>query len=89
MIKPVNSYILIKLINEEEITKNGLILGTLNENNVKRGKVIETSDNSIIKNNDIVLFNVNDCEAVNYKQEQYCLVQGSKIFAVINGEENE
>lgn len=88
MIKPVNSYILIKLKEENEITKSGLIIGT-NENNVKKGMVIETSDNSKIKKEDIVLFNVNDSETVNHKHELYYLILDLKVLAIVEGEENE
>jgi co-chaperonin GroES (HSP10) len=86
MIKPINSYILIKVCDEEETTKSGLIISNNNERNIKKGLVVEINSKSELKKGNIIFFNISDTECVNYKKEKYYLIQEDKVLAIIEGE---
>ncbi len=89
MIKPINSYILLKIINEEEITKGGFILSSINENIIKKGLVVEVNTESKLSKRDTILFNINESQTFTYQSEVFYLIPEKQILAVIEGEKNE
>lgn len=90
MIKPLYNNILIKLIEDETITKNGLIIKNNSNDEIKIGliiKVSETINEIFIKENTKILFNINDAQVFFHNNENYILIDYKKILGIIEKED--
>ncbi len=86
MIKPLNNNILIKIKENENITKQGLIIRENKNDDVKIGEIIKISDyikENYLKENSKVIFNTSDTNKFFYNNENYILIDKNKILGVI------
>lgn len=86
MIKPLNNNILIKIKDNENITKQGLIIRENKNEDVKVGEIIKISEcikENNFKENSKVIFNISDSNKFTYENENYILIDQNKILGVI------
>lgn len=82
MIKPLGKRILVQIRKFEETTKNGIILSSSEDKNIKIGEVIE-GNNGDIKKGDKIIINNNSGNEINYKDERYLIVEQDDVLAKI------
>jgi co-chaperonin GroES (HSP10) len=86
MIKPVNNNLLIKIIENETVTKQGLIIKNDKNEDIKRGKIIKISDDIVdnnLKENIEIIFNSEDSNKIFYDNQNYILIDKDKILGII------
>ena len=86
MIKPVNNNLLIKIIENETVTKQGLIIKNDKNEDIKRGKIIKISDDIIdnnLKENIEIIFSSEDSNTIFYNNQNYILIDKDKILGII------
>lgn len=86
MIKPVNNNLLVKIIENETVTKQGLIIKNDKNEDIKRGKIIKISDDIIdnnLKENIEIIFNSEDSNKIFYDNQNYILIDKDKILGII------
>jgi co-chaperonin GroES (HSP10) len=86
MIKPVNNNLLIKIIENETVTKQGLIIRNDKNEDIKRGKIIKISDDIVdnnLKENIEIIFNSEDSNKIFYDNQNYILIDKDKILGII------
>ena len=92
MIKPLADRVLLKMEEEEEKTKSGIILSTGSKEKPQTAKVIEVGpgekindkvEEMYVKKGDIVIINTYSGSDVKYEGEEYKIVRQSDILAII------
>lgn len=86
MIKPVNNNLLVKIIENETVTKQGLIIKNDKNEDIKRGKIIKISDDIVdnnLKENIEIIFNSEDSNKIFYDNQNYILIDKDKILGII------
>lgn len=92
MINPIYNNLLIETIENETITKQGLIIKSNQNDEIKIGKIIKISKNIInedFKENLKVLFNISEASKVYFNNKNFILIDANKILGIIEGEEYE
>lgn len=92
MIKPLADRVLLKMEEEEEKTKSGIILSTTSKEKPQIAKVIEVGpgekvdgklEEMYIKKGDRVIINNYSGSEVKYDGEEYKIVRQSDILAIV------
>ena len=92
MIKPLADRVLLKMEEEEEKTKSGIILSTGSKEKPQTAKVIEVGpgekindkvEEMYVKIGDRVIINTYSGSDVKYEGEEYKIVRQSDILAII------
>lgn len=92
MIKPLADRVLLKMEEEEEKTKSGIILSTGSKEKPQTAKVIEVGpgekindkvEEMYVKKGDRVIINTYSGSNVKYEGEEYKIVRQSDILAII------
>lgn len=85
MIKPLDNMVLLKIKNEEEKTKSGIIITNNTKEKSQFAKIIEVGklDNDMLKKDQIVIFNKFSGIEINYENEEYLIVKVEDILAII------
>ncbi len=92
MIKPLNSNVLLKKEVIENVTNSGIILSTSESQEDNVGVVIAVGPGKVVdgkkvamtvKENDKVIFDKYATTTIKYKDEEYLLIEESKILAVV------
>ena len=92
MIKPLADRVLLKMEEEEEKTKSGIILSTGSKEKPQTAKVIEVGpgekindkvEEMYVKKGDRVIINTYSGSDVKYECEEYKIVRQSDILAII------
>lgn len=92
MIKPLADRVLLKMEEEEEKTKSGIILSTGSKEKPQTAKVIEVGpgekindkvEDMYVKKGDRVIINTYSGSDVKYEGEEYKIVRQSDILAII------
>ena len=92
MIKPLNDRVLIKMKENEETTKSGIILAGASKEKPQIAEVIEVGPGRVIdgekeemyvKKGDKVILNKYAGTEVKYENEEYLIVSQSDILAII------
>lgn len=92
MIKPLADRVLLKMEEEEEKTKSGIILSTGSKEKQQTAKVIEVGpgekindkvEEMYVKKGDRVIINTYSGSDVKYEGEEYKIVRQSDILAII------
>ena len=88
MIKPLGNRVLLKIIENEEKTKSGIIIKQNSESSIKTAEVIEVGDGKIdnkvlVKKEDRVLISKYVGTEVKYNEENYIIVNQEEILAII------
>ena len=92
MIKPLADRVLLKVEEEEEKTKSGIILSTGSKEKPQTAKVIEVGpgekindkvEEMYVKKGDRVIINTYSGSDVKYEGEEYKIVRQSDILAII------
>ena len=92
MIRPLADRVLLKMEEEEEKTKSGIILSTSAKEKPQTAKVIEVGpgekidgklEEMCVKKGDRVIINTYSGSDVKYEGEEYKIVRQSDILAVI------
>ena len=85
MIKPLANMVLLKIKNEEEKTKSGIIITNNTKEKSQFAKIIEVGklDNDMLKKDQIVIFNKFSGIEINYENEEYLIVKVEDILAII------
>ena len=92
MIKPLADRVLLKMEEEEEKTKSGIILSTGSKEKPQTAKVIEVGpgekindkvEEMYVKKGDRVIINTYSGADVKYEGEEYKIVRQSDILAII------
>ena len=92
MIKPLADRVLLKMEEEEEKTKSGIILSTGSKEKPQTAKVIEVGpgekindkvEKMYVKKGDRVIINTYSGSDVKYEGEEYKIVRQSDILAII------
>lgn len=86
MIKPVNNNLLVKIIENETVTKQGLIIKNDKNEDIKRGRIIKISDDIVdnnLKENIEIIFNSEDSNKIFYDNQNYILIDKDKILGII------
>jgi co-chaperonin GroES (HSP10) len=89
MIKPININILIEIIEEEIITRQGLIIKENKNDEIKIGIIIKVSEsikNNLFKEKTKIIFNTNDADKLFYHNKNYILLKIDKVLGIIEGE---
>ena len=95
MIKPLGDRVLIKMLEKEETTKSGIILGNKNDNSqfalvieVGTGrKVDEKEIEMFVKKNDKVVVNKYAGTEIKYEGEDYIILKQDEILAIVGGKD--
>ncbi len=91
MIKPLEDNVLVKMMEEEDTTKSGIILSTTKEKSqiakviaVGPGKVVDKElEKMSVKEGDKVLLSKYSGTEVKYENEDYIIVRQSDILAIV------
>ena len=92
MIKPLADRVLIKIQEEEEITKSGIILSTVAKEKPQIAEIIEVGPGGNIEGNNIemyvktgdkVIFSKYAGTEVKYEGKEYLIIKQSDILAII------
>lgn len=93
MIRPLADRVLLKMEEEEEKTKSGIILSTSAKEKPQTAKVIEVGpgekindklEEMYVKKGDRVIINTYSGSDVKYEDEEYKIVRQSDILAIID-----
>ena len=93
MIKPLADRVLLKMEEEEEKTKSGIILSTSAKEKPQTAKVIEVGpgekidgklEEMYVKKGDRVIINTYSGSDVKYEGEEYLVIRENDIIAVID-----
>lgn len=84
MIKPLGKRVLIKQIDEKEISENGIILTTMTKEKSNIGKVVQIGDDvDKVNIDDKVIFQNYAGSNIKYLGEEYLIFNEDEILAVI------
>ncbi len=91
MIKPLEDNVLVKMMEEEDTTKSGIILSTSKEKSqiakviaVGPGKIVDGEvEKMSVKEGDKVLLSKYSGTEVKYENEDYIIVRQSDILAIV------
>lgn len=92
MIKPLSNYVLLKKEVIENTTKSGIILATSESQEDNVGVVVAVGPGKVVdgqtvamtvKESDKVIFDKYATTTIKYQDEEYLLIEESKILAVV------
>lgn len=92
MIKPLEDRVLIKIIDNEEKTKSGIIIKQNCESSIKTAEVVEIGNGKnedgkqikmLVKKEDKVLINKYAGTEVKYNNEDFIIIKQEEILAII------
>ena len=92
MIKPLADRVLLKMEEEEEKTKSGIILSTGSKEKPQTAKVIEVGpgekindkvEEMYVKKGDRVIINTYSGSDVKYEGEEYLIIKQNDILAIV------
>lgn len=89
MLKPINNKIILKVKENEEKTKSGIIINNNNKENQKIGEIIAISneiekENSDIKYGKKIIFEKFSANEIIYNQVQYFILDIKDVLAIID-----
>ncbi len=93
-LKPLNDHVIIKAINENEITKAGIVLpDTVDKEKPEKGEVVAIGQGKLLENGQRALLTVKAGDKVMFKKyspdeikvdgEEYLIISESDILAVL------
>lgn len=85
-LKMKNNYILVKELNEEEVTEGGIIIPNTNNYN-RKAVVIEAGDCDQVQRGDIVIKNLGKGTMMTLNDEEYEMLHINYVMAVLKTEE--
>lgn len=88
MIKPLSDNVIVKIKENEETTKNGIILSSANKEKTQYAKIIEvglkTKENEIeIRKGDIVIIDKYSGKEIKYNGEELLIINQKDILAIV------
>ncbi len=88
MLKPLSDRVLIKILEKEEKTKNGIILGTNNDENSLNAEVVEVGkgtekNNMEVKKGDKVIIPRYAGTEIKVEGEKYLIIKQEDILGII------
>ncbi len=88
-VKPLKNHLLIKIEENEETTKSGIILVGASKGDSNVARIIETADSikddqDVFKNGDRILIRPNTGIKVKLDEDEYLIVSQNDVLAILN-----